>query len=61
MVREPSKPQTLSEPPSMMSVPQEDMVEYVNPLVHSIRSVQCWREEDRKLDVYTFFQKADNM
>jgi len=39
MVREPSKPQSLSETPFNMSGLQEDIVEYINPFDHTIRLV----------------------
>jgi hypothetical protein len=40
---------------------KEDIIEYIKSVVHSDRSMQKWREEDRKLVIDVLSEKADGM
>jgi len=40
---------------------REDMIEYIKSVVHSDRSMQQWREEDRQLVIDVLSEKADGM
>jgi hypothetical protein len=40
---------------------KEDIVEYVNSVVHSDKKMQRWREEDRMLVIETLSERADGM
>ena len=40
---------------------REDIIEYIKSVVHSDRSMQQWREEDRQLVIDVLSEKADGM
>jgi len=40
---------------------KEDIVEYINSIVHSDGSMRRWNEEDKQLVVDTLSSKADGM
>ena len=40
---------------------KEDIVNYVNSVVHSDKKMQRWRKEDRKLVIETLSERADGM
>jgi hypothetical protein len=40
---------------------KEDIIEYIKSVVHSDRSMQQWREEDRQLVIDVLSEKADGM
>ncbi len=40
---------------------KEDIIAYINSMVHSHRSMRRWREEDQNLVINTLSEKVDGM